>query len=162
MSTYHHEDVVDTPVGTTRSTVSSRRFSPGQVLSGLLGIVLTIMGIVVVTRNGIDGSLNDPVTDLFGLAQSSYVGLFEIFCGLVLLLGASSIAYRGATGFIAALLVIGGVVLAAGNLRILLEVGAEKGTGWMFVLFGAVAVLAAMLPSLVRSSRVTETTPDVV
>ena len=51
--------------------------------------------------------------------------------------------------------------VAAGNARILLEVGAETGTGWMFVVLGAVAILAAMLPSLVRSTRVVDTRSDV-
>jgi len=153
MSVYRHHDVVNTPAGTAETTVESRRFSPGQLLSGALGIVLTVMGIVAVTRAGVDGSLNQPVTTIFGITHSSYVGLFEVFCGLLLLLGASSVAYRGATGFVGALLVVAGVVVAAGNLRVLLDVGAKPSTGWMGVVFGAVAIAAAMLPTLVRSSR---------
>ena len=160
MSAYHHEDVVDTPVGTTRSTVRSRHFSPGQILSGALGLVLAVIGVIAVTRAGIDGSLNQPVTQIFGITHSSYVGLFEIFCGLVLLLGASGAGYRGASGFVGALLIIGGVVIAAGNLRILLDVGAKQSTGWMGVVFGAVAILAAMMPSFTSSSRVVESEPE--
>lgn len=161
MSLYHrHHDLIDTPVGATRATTESRRFSPGQVVSGGLGALLTVMGIVAVTRAGIDSTLNQPVTDFLGITHSSYVGLFEIFCGLVLLLGATGPTYRGATGFAGALLIVGGVVVAAGNLRILLEVGAERATGWMAVVFGAVAIAAAMLPSVSRSSRVVERGPQ--
>lgn len=162
MSVSHHRDVVSAPGGTTRATTASHRFSPGQVLSGLLGIVVAIMGIVAVTRAGIDGSLNQPVTQIFGITHSSYVGLFELAAGLLLLVGATSAAARALTGFVGGLMVIGGVVLAAGNLRILLDVGAKQSTGWMLVVFGAVAIVAAMIPSFVRSERVVETTADVV
>lgn len=157
MSVYREHDVVTTPAGTARATERTSRFSPGQVISGLLGVVLAVMGIVAVTRAGIDGSLNQPVTEILGVTHSAYVGLFELFVGLVLLLGASSIAYRGATGFAGVLLVIGGVVVAAGNLKVLLDIGAKQSTGWMGVVFGAIAIFAAMLPSLVRTSRVVET-----
>lgn len=156
MSVYQHDDVVDTEAGVTRSSVRSRRFSPGQVLSGALGIALTIFGIVVVTRSGIDASLNDPADKVLGFKQSSYVGLFEIFTGLVLLLGATSLAYRAAAGFAGALLVVAGVVVAAGNLRILLEVGAERSSGWALVVLGAIALVAAMMPTRVESTRVVE------
>lgn len=156
MSVHRHDDVVTTPTGTARSTERSSRFSPGQVITGILGVVLAVMGIVAVTRSGIDGSLNQPVTEIVGITHSSYVGLFELFVGLVLLLGASSAGYRGAAGFAGALLIVGGVVLAAGNLRVLLEVGAKQSTGWMSIVLGAIAISAAMLPSLVRTSRVVE------
>jgi uncharacterized membrane protein HdeD (DUF308 family) len=152
MSVYRHDDIVDTPVGTTRSTVRARRFSPGQVVSGVLGAFLLVLGIVAVTRTGVDASLNQPVTELFGLKHSAYVGLFEVFVGLLLLLGAGSAAYRGAAGFAGALLLVGGLVIVAGNLRILLDVGAEPATGWLGIVTGAVAILAAMLPSY-RSSH---------
>ena len=40
--------------------------------------------------------------------------------------------------------------------RVLLEVGAKQSTGWMGIVLGAIAISAAMLPSLVRTSRVVE------
>ena len=157
MTNYQHQEYVDEGAVRTEATVRSQRFSPGQVLGGVVGIVLTLIGILAVTRTGIDSNLNEPVTTVLGITHSAYVGLGEIVIGLLLLVSASSIAYRGVMGTLGGLLVIGGVVLAAANLRILLEVGAEHTTGWLMVVAGAIAVLGAMMPSIVRSSRVVET-----
>lgn len=152
MSAYH-EERIDTPLGTTTETATARRISPGQVLGGMAGAVLTLFGIVAVVRTGVDANLNEPVTEIFGLTHSAYVGFFEIAVGLLLLASASSVAYRGAMGFLGALAIVAGVVVAAASVRILLEVGVQKSTGWFLVVMGAVALAGAMMPSFVRTER---------
>jgi hypothetical protein len=155
MSTYHHS--IDGPHSHTHDRLSTHHFGPGQILGGLLGVFLTVVGIVVVTRNGIDGSLNQPVTDVLGITQSSYVGLASILFGLLTLAGATM---RGLMGFMGALMVVGGVILAAGSAKILLDVGAKTSTGWYFIILGAVAILADLMPVMTRSERVTETSVE--
>ncbi|MFN8052613.1 MAG: hypothetical protein U0Q22_14295 [Acidimicrobiales bacterium] len=153
MTISHHHDVVDAPGAVTTSSAASHRFSPGQLLGGAVGAVMVVFGIIAVTRTGIDGRLNEPVTSIAGITHSAYVGMFELLIGLLLLISASSIAYRGVMGVLGALTVIGGVVLVAGNLRVLLEVGARANTGWFMVVLGAAAVLGSMMPSFVRTER---------
>ena len=109
MALYQHEEVVDTPVGRTDAVTRAHRFSPGQVLGGAVGVVLVIFGIIAVTRTGIDSHLNAPPTKIMGLTQSALIGLIELGAGLLLVLSAADIAFRGLMGGIGALLIVGGV-----------------------------------------------------
>jgi len=153
MSSYEHRDVVDTPQTRTSAVARSRSFSPGQLLTGAVGVVLLLMGIVAVTRTGIDGSLNTPPTDIFGLAHSALIGLVEIVAGLLLLVSSASIAARPFAGFVGVVLVIGGIVVAASTGKLLLDLGTEQATGWFLAIMGGIALLGAMVPTFIRSDR---------
>jgi hypothetical protein len=155
MAVYKQRDVIDTPQ--RQSTAVSRRFtfSPGQILGGIVGLVLVLFGILAVTRTGIDSTLNVPVTDVFGLTQSALIGLIEVGAGLLLILGAASAEFRALTGVVGVLLFIGGLIVAAGTASLLRDLGTTKDTGWFALIMGAIAMLAAALPSFVRQERVT-------
>jgi len=153
MALYEHRDVVDTPTRTTAAVARNRRFSPGQIVSGALGVLLVIMGVIAVTRCGIDGSLNTPPTDIFGLAHSSYVGIVEIIAGLLLVVGSADQAFRGVAGAVGVILFLGGIVVAAGTNKMLLQIGTERATGWFAMIVGAIAIVASMLPTFHRSER---------
>jgi hypothetical protein len=160
MATYEHRDVVDTPHERTAAVARTHHFSPGQLLSGAVGVLLVIVGIIAVTRNGIDGSLEAPTTDIFGLAHSSLVGLVEIGAGLLLLVGSASRSARSVAGFVGALLIVAGIVVAAGTSSLQSDLGTETSTGWFLAVMGAIALLGSLLPSIVRSDR--EVTSDYV
>jgi hypothetical protein len=155
MAVYRERDVIDTPQ--RQSTAVSRRVtvSPGQILSGIAGLVLVVFGIVAVTRNGIDSTLNVPVTDVFGLTQSAAVGLIEVGTGLLLILAATNAAFRALTGVVGVLLFIGGLIVAAGDASLLRDLGTTHDTGWFGLVMGGVAMLAAALPTFTRHDRVT-------
>jgi hypothetical protein len=153
MALYQHQDVVDTPVGRTERVTRSHRFSPGQFLGGAVGIVLVLFGIVAVTRTGVDSTLNTPPTQIMGLTQSALIGLVELGVGLLLILSAADIAFRGFMGFLGALLVVGGVVVAAATNKMLLDLGTLHSTGWFAVVMGAIAIFAATLPSFLRTDQ---------
>ena len=53
-----------------------------------------------------------------------------------------------------ALLIAAGIVTAASSTTMLSDLGTEKATGWLLVVVGVVALVAAMMPSFVRSERV--------
>ena len=57
MATYLHREHVDGPAGQVQATQTTRRFSPGQMIGGLAGLLFTVVGIIVVVRTGID---SDP------------------------------------------------------------------------------------------------------
>jgi membrane-bound ClpP family serine protease len=150
---YSERQTVDTPGGRTTAVARRRRFSPGQVVTGLLGILLVVMGIVAVTRCGIDGSMNTPVTNIFGLAHSSWIGIAEIVAGLLMVVGSADAAYRGVAAGVGVILFLGGIFIAAGSLKILLNIGTERATGWFLLIVGALAIAGAMLPMFDRSER---------
>src|SRR5688500_13517205 len=97
MTISEHRDIVQTPDARTETKVSTARmvWSPGQVITAILGIVVAIIGIVAMSRGGIDGSLNTPVVRVVDLQHSALLGLFELGAGLVLILGALNFAARG-------------------------------------------------------------------
>lgn len=154
MAQFQQRDVVETPGRQTVATASRRRFSPGQIIGGLAGVVLAIIGALAVTRSGIDGTLNQPVKDVAGLSQSALVGLVELGAGLLLIVSAASIELRGLMGFVGALLIAAGIVTAASTTTMLSDLGTEKASGWLLVVVGVVSLVAAMMPSFVRSERV--------
>ena len=160
MALYEHRDMTDQPAGRTSSVARTRRFSPGQILAGAVGVVLVVFGIIAVTRAGIDSSLNRPPTEILGLTHSALIGLIEIGAGLLLVLSAADVSMRPLAGIVGALLFVGGIIVAAGTNEMLERLGTERATGWFVMVMGAIALLGALMPSFVRSRR--ETTQEVV
>ena len=153
-----HREVVDTDNLRSETRVASSRFvfSPGQILAGILGVVVAIIGIIAVSRGGIDDTLNVPVVNVAGTDQSAMIGLAEFAAGLLLVLGALSYAARGLIAFVGVVMVIGGVVLGAASAEILHDIGTSQGTGWTIMVGGIIAIVAASLGVIVRSRRTVE------
>lgn len=158
MAAYEHRDVVETPIGATSSVTVGRRFSAGQIIGGLAGAVLLIVGIFAVTRNGVDSSLNQPVSDVMGLSQSALIGLIEIGAGLLLVLCAATPALRGFMGAIGALTLVGGIIVAAAGTKLSLDLGADHASGWFMAVIGAIAMLGSLMPLITRTDRRVEST----
>jgi hypothetical protein len=153
-----HREVVDTDNVRSETRVASSRFvfSPGQIIAGILGVVVAIIGIIAVSRGGIDGTLNVPVVSVAGTDQSAMLGLAEFAAGLLLVLGAMSYAARGLIAFVGVVMVIGGVVLGSASAEILHDVGTSQGTGWALMVGGIIAIVAASLGVIIRSRRTVE------
>ena len=158
MSIVEHREVVDTGDlrSETRATSSRFVFSPGQILAGILGIVVAVIGVIAMSRAGLDGSLNKPVVDVAGTDQSAMLGITEFALGLLLVLGALNYAARWLIAFVGVVMVIGGVVLGAGSSTILEDVGTSQGTGWAIMVGGIIAIVAASLGVFIRTRRSVE------
>ena len=160
MSVVEHHDVVengdartDTRVATTRLVVS-----PGQVIAGVLGLVIAVIGIMTVARGGIDSSLNVPMVRAAGLHQSAMLGAIELGLGLLLLLGALNYAARGLIVGIGVVMVLGGVFLGAAGSTILRDVGTVHRTGWVIMVGGIIAIVAGSLGRMIHTRRSVKTT----
>ena len=153
-----HREVVDSGDvrSETRATSSRFVFSPGQIIAGILGLVVAIIGIIAVSRGGIDDSLNVPVVSVAGTDQSAMLGLMEFAAGLLLVLGALSYALRWLVAFVGVVMIVGGVVLGAASAEILQDIGTSQGTGWAIMVGGIIAVVAASLGTIVRTRRSVE------
>jgi hypothetical protein len=158
VSIVEHREVVDTGDlrSETRATSSRFVFSPGQILAGILGIVVAVIGIIAMSRGGLDGSLNKPVVDVAGTDQSAMLGIAEFALGLLLVLGALNYAARWLIAFVGVVMVIGGVVLGTAGSTILEDVGTSQGTGWAIMVGGIIAIVAASLGVFVRTKRSVE------
>ncbi len=155
MSIVEHHDVVANGDARVEQRVATSRFvfSPGQILAGVLGLAMAVVGIITLSRAGIDSSLNVPVVQAAGLHQSAMLGLIELVLGLVLVLGASSYAARDLVVGVGVIMVLGGVVLGAAGSTILHDVGAVHDTGWTIMVAGIIAIVAGCLGRLVRTRR---------
>jgi hypothetical protein len=155
VSIVEHREVVDNGDlrSETRATSSRFVFSPGQILAGILGVVVAIIGIIAMSRAGLDGSLNKPVVDVAGTDQSAMLGIAEFAAGLLLVLGALSYAARALIAFVGVVMVVGGVVLGAAGATILEDVGTSQGTGWAIMVGGIIAIVAASLGVIIRTRR---------
>ena len=153
----HEHQVVGTQDGYVAESVESRsRFamSPGQLLGGGVGLVTTVIGVIAVTRGGIDTSLNVPVHMVAGLHQSAMVGVAEIILGLLLVAGAASAWDRALLGFVGGLMFVGGIIVAAASIRMLGDLGTDHATGWTMLIGGVIAMVGAMMPTFVHDTAV--------
>ena len=155
MSVVEHRDVYETPEVRAETRVASSRIvvSPGQVIAGVLGLVLAIVGAITVARSGVDSSLNVPMVRAAGFNQSAMVGLGELVLGLLLILAALSYEGRGFIVAIGVLMVIGGVVIGAAGPTILRDLGTVHGTGWALMVGGIIAIFAGSLGRLVKTRQ---------
>ena len=155
MSIVEHREVVDSDDVRSETRVASSRFvfSPGQILAGVLGVVVAIIGIIAMSRGGLDGSLKKPLVEVAGTDQSAMLGIAEFAAGLLLGLGAMSFAARFLIAFVGVVMVAGGVVLGAAGSTILEDVGTSHDTGWAIMVGGIIAIVAASLGVIIRTRR---------
>jgi hypothetical protein len=155
MTVVEHHDVVEQGDTRTETKVATSRvvFSPGQVIAGALGLVIAVIGIVAVSRGGIDSSMNVPMVRTAGFDQSAMLGAAELGLGLLLILGATSYATRSLIVAVGVVLVLGGVFIGAAGPTILRDLGTVHGTGWAIMVGGIIAIVAGSLGRMVRTSR---------
>jgi hypothetical protein len=160
MSVVEHHDVVETGDTRTDTRVSSSRLvvSPGQVIAGILGLVMAVIGIMAVARGGIDSSMNEPMVKTVGLDQSAMLGAAELGLGLLLILGALNYAARGLIIGIGVVMVLGGVFIGAAGNDILHNLGTVHGTGWVIMVAGIIAIVAGSLGRMIRTRHSVKST----
>lgn len=129
------------------------RFSVSQVVHGACGLLLLIIGAVTVGRAGFGDDIGTHTTEVLGLTTTALIGLVELFAGLLLLCAALAPEARGFGGFIGVLLFVGGIIIAAGSDELLNDMHTEAGLGWLAIIIGAVAMLAAVLPTFFVDRR---------
>src|SRR5262245_43572956 len=132
MSYVEHHDVVEAGDlrSETRTSTSRIVVSPGQVVAGVLGLVIAIIGVITLARAGIDESMNEPIVRAGGFDQSAILGAIEVGLGLLLIIGALSYAARGLVVGVGVIMVLGGVFIGAASSELLHDVGAVHSTGW--------------------------------
>jgi hypothetical protein len=151
---YRYHDLVDDgrgQVGHVRER--SRWISPGRVIGGLVGIGLIAVGAVAIVRAGLDGSLNVPLVDVLGITQSTAVGLIEVVAGALMLLAAADEAERPFMTFLGVAAVIAGILGLAVTPDVRLNIGFGTDTAWLFIVWGAIAIVAGLLPAILRTTR---------
>jgi len=128
--------------------MTTRTWSLAQIIGLIVGIGYTALGIAAVVDTGFDtNNLDTPHNVVWGFAHSPLLGAIEIAFGVLMIL--ASIFPGGARVSLALLgaiaLIFGIVVLAADNPGRLNDwLATTDRNGWLFLITGAVVLLAAL------------------
>lgn len=125
-------------------TTSQSRFAPDAMVTGAIGLVLLLFGLIAIIRCGVGGAISEPVVQLFGFNHTAILGFIEAGIGLCLLASAGS-AWRGGEFFFGAVLGIGGFVGAVQVDSFESSLALETSMGWLAAIAGIVIVVAASL-----------------
>ena len=136
---------------TTRRVSSYGSVALYAIVAGIVAIVLLILGGITVARAGLDGPLDDPVTNVAGFTATALLGLIELGFGVVLLIGALSrarefILFLGIIGAVAAIIGIFQPDIGNGALAL------EKGFAVLMTVLMIAVALSAFLPTFRHSS----------
>ena len=136
--------------------VRERTFSVGQVLAILTGAALIALGVVALVQTGVDTPLSEPVEPVMGWDHTPWLGIFEIAAGVLLVLFSLRPGGRWLVALVGAALIAGGVLILGEIDWTVDELKAEEGFGWVPIVAGGIAIVAALLTPR-RYQRVTGT-----
>lgn len=135
-----------------RVTHAFRAWSPGQIVAGLIGLLLTVMGGVALARTLPADTITGPTAEVFGVGHTALMGIIAIIVGVVFLSQAASpfAVQRGLVG-------LGAMTLAFG-LIVVIEPTAFDGAlgigrtgGWLYSAIGVVSVITGVASPTVTS-----------
>jgi hypothetical protein len=129
-----------------RVDVVDRRWSPGTALVALAGAALAVVGIVALTRTGINQSWYTPVEQVGGIDHTALLAAIEVGVGaLLVFLGLAGARY------LCALVCLAGAVAAAVAAvepdRFQRELAIERWWAITLTVAGALLAIAAMWPT---------------
>jgi hypothetical protein len=136
---------------------------PANVIAAIVGILAITLGVWALIKTGLNTDhIFTPTKEVLGLPHTPILALAEIGFGILLLFAAATGAFG--TFLIAALgvasLAFGIIVLSdSWSEQVHRWTAADHDSGWLFILIGAVFVLAATLPLLV-STRTVQTADE--
>jgi hypothetical protein len=146
------DDVVDDDV--VERSVTRAPWSPAQIVSLVVGAVLTILGGVALARTGINfGDLDAARGEVMGLEHTALLGLIELVLGLVLVgAAAAGGAPRGTMTFLGVVMLLFGIIVAIEPSAFNRALGATSGHGWFWAILGVILLTAAMVSPVVFDS----------
>ena len=131
---------------------SQQRYAVDSVIVGVVGLALTIIGLLAITRAGVHGPMDDPVVKVIGFTHTATLGLIEAGIGVVLLICAASTS-RAASIFFGLVLGVGALIGALQTDSFDRSLALESGFAWLAVIAAIVVVMASFLvPRVVTRS----------
>ena len=144
------------PAAASVRTASGRRFAPDAIVTALVGLALLLIGLIAITRAGLDGPMSDPVVSVLGFTHTATLGFIEAGLGLCLLLCGATQSRSGAL-FFGSVLGIAGFVGAVQADSFKHSLALESSMAWLAVIAAVAVVLSALLmPRVVTRSTTIE------
>jgi hypothetical protein len=138
--------VVAPPAAVEHREVTSygRRYAFDSVVVGIVGLALTLIGLVAATRAGFDGSMEDPVVQVLRFDHTVTLGIIEAALGICLLRCAVTTSRAGST-FFGLVLGVAAFVAAVQTESFDDSLAIESSFAWLLVLAAIVVVAASLL-----------------
>lgn len=137
-----------------RVTEEKRVWSPGQVISGIIGLVFTVMGGVALARLLPTDTLTGVSADVFGIGHTVIMGVIAVVLGLLFLSGAAT-PYATQRGMISL-----GIITLAFGLIVVIEptafdsaLGLGQAGGWFYSAIGLISVVTGISSPIFTSRR---------
>jgi hypothetical protein len=118
-------------------------FSPAQMVAGLIGLILVILGGVALARVGFD-SLTGDTASVLGLDHTMLMALIDIVAGLLFLGAAASSSGRGSLIGLSLIAVAFGAIVAIEPDAFDGALGGGQDLGVLYLILGLVGLVAAM------------------
>ena len=146
------DEVVDDAEVVHRS-VPRAPWSPAQIVALIVGAIFAILGGVALARTGVNfNHFTSTHTTVAGMDHTALLGTIELIVGLFLI-GAGAIpgGARGGMSVFGVLTLGFGIVILIANNSVTMHnrLSTDSGTGWFFVVMGAVLLLAAMVSPVI-------------
>ena len=117
--------------------------SPAQVVSGIIGLVLVILGGVALARLGFD-SLTGETASVMGLDHTTLMALIDIVAGLLFLGAAASSGGRSSLIGLSLISVAFGAIVAIEPDAFDSALGGGQDLGVLYLILGLIGLVAAM------------------
>ena len=151
MTVHSHDDF--TRQGEARTVVDRRTWSPSQIVAGIIGLFLTVMGAVAVLRVGFE-TLTGETTAVLGIEHTLLMGLVHLLVGLVFLGAAGSVlGSRSGLTTLGLIALAFGLVYAIEPDSLASALGGDERVGWLYAIVGVIALLSAWLSPTIQTQR---------
>lgn len=129
----------------------SEPYGIAQIFSMAFGVFFVTIGAIGLARTGLD-SWTSPTTEVAGITATPLLSVIHLAVGVVALAaGAARWASRAIMTFFGAGMIALGVIALVERVD---SLGWTKANGWMYIIAGALALIAAMLtPAVAIATR---------
>ena len=135
------------------SSVVRRRFwqfDPGAIVTAIAGVILLLIGLIVISKAGLDGPITEPVVEVAGFTHTPLLGIIVAAAGLFMLLAGITRAREGAI-FLSIVLGVAGIVAAVQEESFDESLAIEPSYAWMIVIVSGIVLLANLLVPVLSS-----------
>jgi hypothetical protein len=137
----------------SRTVVDRKTWSPSQIVAGVIGLFLTVLGAVAILRVGFD-SLTGETAAVLGFEHTLLMGIIHLVAGLFFL-GAAGTALGSRSGLttLGLIALAFGLVYAIEPESLAAPLGGDERIGWLYAVVGAVALLSAWVSPTIQTQR---------
>ena len=144
-------------VDSTTTAVDRKAWSPAQFVAAAVGLFLAVLGSVSLLRSGFE-TLTSPEATVMGFTQTPLMAIISIALGIMFVVAAASAFGGGVSLVLLGLAALGfGLVIVIEPGRAATWLGEGTQLGVLYIVIGAVSLLAGWASPTIKSARVSTT-----